>query len=136
MSQFGGMTEEVGSPQIARQQGWMPRVDVLEAQTHVLVRVELAGVPTNHVFLSYNPQKNALVVRGERPGEPEANRYEAHILEIETGQFSRDVPLPEVNLDLRSVKSEMKNGILSIYIPKESAGDQVVIVERITVTKF
>ncbi len=131
-------SEEVGSFKIARQRGWMPRIDLLEASSHILIRVELAGVPGHHVTLSYNGDRNTLLIRGERPDElvRQPIRYQPHLLEIEEGVFAREIVLPEGDLDIAAVKTQLKNGILAITIPKIAKTTQVIVVEQVKVTEY
>lgn len=132
------VTEEIGSFKIARQRGWMPRIDLLEAPAHVLIRVELAGVPGHLITLSHNADRNSLLIKGNRPDELGAlpERYQPHLLEIEEGGFAREVTLPADNLDIAAVKTQLKNGILSIILPKKPTTTQVIVVEHIKVNKF
>lgn len=134
----GRVSEEVGTPQIARQRGWMPHIDLLESETHLLIRVDLAGVPPRAIHISFNEERSILTLKGERPNgiEPTSPRYKAHLLEIEEGEFSREIVLPELHLAYESTKAEMKLGILSILIPILDQDDHVVVVERLTMTKF
>lgn len=129
--------DEVGAPKIARQKGWMPRIDLLEASNHFLVRAELAGVFANRIHLAYNGDRHSLTIRGERTDDL-ANvpqRYEPHLLEIEEGGFSREITLPAVDVDLNGVKTQLKNGILTIMIPKVPSDTTVFVVEKVTVKK-
>lgn len=133
------LDDEVGAPKIARQKGWMPRIDLLEAASHLLVRVELAGVPARSIHVSYQPKKNKMVIRGERFDElpPGASqRYQPLLLEIEEGSFSREILLPDVELNLQEIKSEFRNGILTIVLPKAGGETSVMVVEKVTVKKF
>src|SRR5690606_12964361 len=128
------LNDEVGTPKIARQKGWMPRIDLLEADTHILVRAELAGVPASRVQVAYNPDRHVLILRGERPDDLSLGpyRYQPHLLEIEEGSFSREITLPTIELNIHHVKSQFNNGILNILIPKVGQDPTVIVVEKIT----
>lgn len=135
--QLPRFSDEVGAPKIARQKGWMPRIDLLEADSHLLVRVELAGVPQSNIQLSYNLDRNSLVIRGYRADDTHSHheRYQPHLLEIEEGTFAREVHLPTPDLLLKEVRTQLKSGILCIMIPK-SADSSITVVEHVTVTEF
>lgn len=122
---------------IARQRGWMPRVDVLEGEDHVLVRAELAGVLAEHVHVRFVPERRSLVLRGARSDDATSSApgYRAHLLEIEEGVFSREVVLPEVSLELDRMKASLRGGILSVVIPKGSDEGTVFVVRTITVQR-
>ena len=116
------VAEDVGHPnaQPARQTGWSPKVDVLEAPDHLLVRLELAGVSADGLTLHYNPKRHSLVVRGVRADDtcPMEGPWAPHQLEIEFGEFSREVRLPEIDLALEDVRLRTVNGIMLVVIPK------------------
>ena len=132
------LDDELGAPKVARQKGWMPRIDLLEAPGHLLVRVELAGVRARSIHVTLRPERHTMVIRGERLDElpPDAaHRYQPLLLEIEEGTFSREILLPDVELDMGSIKSEFKNGILSIFLPKSGGEAHVMVVEKVTIKK-
>lgn len=115
----------------------MPRIDLLEAEHHILVRAELAGVHQGKVTLSYNADRHTLTLKGERLDDLRLSqdRYQAHLLEIEEGAFSREVPLPTAVIDFGAAKASFKNGILSVILPKLRQHEPVFIVERVTIKK-
>lgn len=129
---------EVGLPKIARQRGWMPHIDLLEAQTHLLIRVELAGVAANQVHLVLNQNRHTLSLRGERADDLNARpeRYQAHLLEIDEGAFMREIVLPQGTYDFKQMSAGFKNGILSIIIPKQDQEETFLVVEQITIKRL
>ncbi len=131
------LSDEVGSPKIARQKGWMPRIDLLESSTHLMVRAELAGVPSRNVQIVYNSTRNTLTIRGDRPDElaKTPQRFQPHLLEIDEGGFSRELLLPEVELDMNHIRTEFKHGILTILLPKVGQENPVYVVEQVTLRK-
>lgn len=135
--QLPKMSDEVGSPKIARQKGWMPRIDLLESSSHLMVRAELAGVPARNVQIVFNPNRHTLIIKGTRPDDLANSpmRFQPHLLEIDEGSFSREVLLPEVELDMGQVRTEMKNGILTILLPKAGQDEPVYVVEKVTLRK-
>lgn len=133
---FAGL--EVGKPKFVRQRGWMPKVDILEAESHLLIRAELAGVQSSQVQITLNRDRNSITLRGHRPddlilrNEP----YQAHLLEIEEGQFFRELLLPKGRFEFQHMTAQLKNGILGIIIPKAGQADPIVIVEQITIKRI
>lgn len=117
---------------------WMPRVDVLESDRHLLVRIELAGVHTDQVTLSYTSERHALMVRGERTGDlcGRDERYQAHVLEIEEGPFAREIQLPDKEFDLEQAKAKFRCGILTIVVPKRDKATGVFVVESVTIRRI
>ena len=125
---------EVGVPQVARQRGWMPRIDLLESETEVLIRAELAGVDPQSVVINLHEARGVIVLRGERTDDL-AQRdptYRPHLLEIEEGPFMREIVLPEAEFDFKGIQAHAKCGVLSIHVPKQSRATTVVVVESIT----
>lgn len=124
------------APKLARQQAWAPRVDVVEAASHVLVKVELAGVRSGHFVIQYSNDRHALVIRGERHDETSDPRVHtaAHQIEIDYGPFAREVRLPDVPLDVAGAQAQLGNGFLTIVIPKDGDTDQPDIVIERTIT--
>lgn len=128
------------APKLARQKEWAPRIDVFETAAHVLVKVELAGVRGGQFGIQYNGDRNSLIVRGERYDDTcDVNHQAAaHQLEIEYGQFARELNLPEVPLVIEDAQAQLSNGMLTIAIPKASHGDrdQVIVTRTITVRRL
>ncbi|MBS1715542.1 MAG: Hsp20/alpha crystallin family protein [Armatimonadetes bacterium] len=121
------------APKLAMQKEWAPRIDVLETPGHVLVKAELAGVRTGQFVIQYSPEKHVLLVRGERAAEslgPDIPTL-PHQLEIDYGQFAREIRLPDVPLDVNLAQAHIACGMLTVLIPKSQAAEEThVIVER------
>ena len=121
-----------GRPRGVASRSWEPRVDVYEEESRILVRVEIAGVRAEDISLHFVPERHALVVRGVRPEPgPDGDKRAAHQLEIMYGEFAREVALPVVSIDARSIRAQVRNGMLMVSIPKLDR----VIVTRTSVTQ-
>ncbi len=126
-------------PKLARQKGWVPRVDVIEGGLHLILRIELAGVQLSRLTLNYNPSRNTILVRGDRVDDLAAEHtcLSAHQLEIEYGEFAREIPLPDMKLDVQRTHTQFRDGILTVAIPKTVDQDSTVIVEHtVTIRNF
>jgi len=127
-------------PKLARQKEWAPRVDVIESADYVLIKMELAGVRTGQFVIQYNGERHSILVRGERPDETchHNEQVAAHQLEIDYGQFAREIHLPDAPLAVGSVQAQLANGMLTIAMPKVVNGDrdQVVVERTITVRRL
>ncbi|MBS1712528.1 MAG: Hsp20/alpha crystallin family protein [Armatimonadetes bacterium] len=132
------IASEVGRTKFARQRGWMPKVDVLESDSHLLIRAELAGVTNEQIQITLNRIRNTLSLRGHRPDDLAAREdtYQAHLLEIEEGAFFREILLPQGDFDFAHMGAKLKNGILAIAIPKSGLDNPVIVVERVTITRI
>ena len=115
----------------------MPKIDVLECEDHLLVRVELAGVQINQVNLTYTASRHALLVRGERIDDlaDREHRYHPHLLEIEEGPFAREIKLPNAEFDLDNTTARFRCGILTVIVPKRAKTTGVFVVESVTLRR-
>src|SRR5690349_7837139 len=106
----------------ARSKGWSPRIDLIETETHVVLKVELAGVRADKVAVHYSATKHTLTLKGWRtdtavfPNE----RQTVHQLEIDYGEFWREVQLPDVMVKVEDVRASFRIGMLLLAIPKSS----------------
>lgn len=124
-----------GKKKVARQKGWAPRIDVLEGGLEVVLRIELAGVKLRNLSLNYNTGRHTITVRGVRVDElADANaRLKPLQLEIEFGEFGREIVLPDIELEIGATRTQFRDGILLVVIPKRGESDEHIIIER-TVT--
>ncbi len=97
-------------------QGWEPRINVYEVSDAYLVCVELAGMPLDRIDV--RAERGVLHIRGVRskPALPaEASEIGVHIMEIDSGAFSREVPLPS-DVEIEKVTAHYRDGYLWIEL--------------------
>lgn len=98
---------------------WVPAVDVVEKNDAYVIACELPGVDTSQVDLSF--EQNVLTIRGTKTaavdGSGEVRVYAA---ERVSGAFERAVRLPEF-VDGDHISAELRNGLLTITVPKAQA---------------
>lgn len=123
---------------VASQRDWAPRVDLLEAENHFVVRLELAGVEPSAVSVHFDAKRHTLVVRGGRSDQlcKGDERYNPLQLEIETGAFTREIALPHVQVDVSAAQASWTNGLLQLVVPKVAMPDDVVEIRRITIERI
>ena len=104
--------------------GWQPATDMYEADDHILVYVDLAGVVGDTLRVTVDGRQ--LHISGYR--ELPAHHAIAciHQLEIELGAFQRTVLLPAA-IDVEGVESAYSNGILMVSLPRKSLQGRVSI---------
>jgi HSP20 family protein len=114
---------------------WEPRVDVLEDQRRVVIKAEIAGVRGEDIQLLYMPERHSLLIRGVRRDESvtDGDGQSVRQLEIMYGEFAREVPLPEVDVDPQSMRAQYRNGFLIVVIPKS---ENIVVTGTINVTSI
>lgn len=95
-----------------------PRLDVIDRDKEILIRVELPGVEKKNVDLSVSD--NVLVIKGSVDHETEEKKAGYFRREIAHSNFSRSLELPD-GVDAEKVSASLKNGILEIVLPKEES---------------
>ncbi len=106
---------------------WMPRVDVFEKDTNLVVRAEVPGVDPEHIDVTV--ESGTLTITGSRSFEKDEEIEGGfHRKEIFEGRFKRTVLLPE-GTDADAVTASTKDGILEVSVPKKPA----VLPRRVTV---
>ena len=99
---------------------WAPRLDVHENKDAFQVQVDLPGVEKKNVEITL--EEGVLTVRGTRQsaGETTADDGSWHRQERSYGSFQRSLRLGD-GVDADGVKAELKDGVLSINVPKKEA---------------
>lgn len=92
-----------------------PALDMVENTDDFVVTVDLPGVNQDDVDLSV--ADNVLTIKGEKKGGSESEDQNFYRKETWEGSFQRTVSLPQ-GVDAENVNAEMKNGVLSITLPK------------------
>jgi HSP20 family protein len=109
----------------------LPRVDVRETDKEVVVAAELPGMDENDVEISV--AGGLLSIRGETAVERETGNDGYVQRERSVGAVQRLVPLPD-GLELDSARATMKNGLLTVKIPRAAAaspaGAKQISIER------
>ena len=92
-----------------------PALNVTEDSENLYVRAELPGVKADSMDISV--VEGRLLISGERKIEPEDEKTGYHRKEREAGFFRRTITLPS-RVDPAKVSAAMKNGIMTISLPK------------------
>jgi len=96
-------------------EGKMPRVDVVDRDTEVVVRAELPGVDKKDLEVSVT--ENTVTIHGCTTHEKKEEKENFYRREISRGEFSRTLTLPAV-VDGAKVKASFKDGVLELTAPK------------------
>ena len=91
-----------------------PAMNVYTGDEDVLVKAELPGYETTDIEVSV--EQNTLTLRGERPEDTDETRN-YHRRERAASSFVRSLELP-INVDADAVEAELRNGILTIKLPR------------------
>jgi HSP20 family protein len=97
---------------------WMPAMDVLEAEDHYTLRLDLPGVSQDQVSIELDDQ--TLTISGERSFEHESSKDGFQRVERASGSFQRSLTLPQ-GIDPEAIAAGFENGVLEVTIPKPEA---------------
>ena len=101
-------------------------VDVYQTKNAVVVKSTIAGVKPEDLEVTLN--NDVITIRGRRQPEEEVLAEDYLYRECYWGGFSRSIVLPvEVKPD--KVQASLKNGILTVILPKASRGSKSVAVK-------
>ena len=101
-----------------------PPIDVVENSEDYVMKLDLPGLSQEQVDVHF--ANNVLTVQGATAEESKSETDRWHVVERSRGSFARSVKFP-VNVDPTRVKAAMKNGVLTIVVPKaETAKTQKI----------
>ena len=95
--------------------GWNPSFDVTETADAYLFKADVPGVKPDD--LEIMTTGNRIEISGKRETENETKTDKVYTYERRYGSFSRTFTLPD-GADLTHAKSELKDGVLTLVIPK------------------
>ena len=108
----GGLAQEGW---LSRTAEFLPTFDIKETKDAYVVQADLPGVKEDDVEISVNGSVVTVAGKREQEQRDEGDQYFA--VERSYGTFARSFSLPDgANLD--DVKADLKNGVLTIMIPK------------------
>ena len=93
---------------------WMPRVEVRQSGSNLIIQAELPGLNENDVKLEASEE--GLVIEGERRREHTVDQGGMHHTERSYGRFYRLIPLPE-SAKIEETKANLRNGVLEVTVP-------------------
>ncbi len=95
---------------------WAPRVDVIDLEESILIRVDIAGVDPADIDLTL--EDHTLKISGSRTLDESAETVTYHRREIFGGDFSRTLILPE-GLAADKIAASADKGLLEVVIPRK-----------------
>lgn len=99
---------------VADQEGQLT-IDVYQTDTDIVIKSTIAGVKPEDLDIQIN--NDMVTIRGERRKEDEIREEDYYYQECYWGAFSRSIILP-VDVEANKAEALMKNGILTIKLPK------------------
>jgi len=95
---------------------WAPVADLYETIEQYVIELEIPGVDQEKISLE--TQDGNLLVHGEKRIEKDATGSAYQLVERSYGPFSRKFQLPR-NVDPAGIRAVLKNGVLTISVPKK-----------------
>ena len=105
-------TPTVASAPVRR---FAPATDLIESDTHYILRADLPGLSEDDVNIEFNG--NVLTVSGERKSEHEHRGQGYYRVERRYGSFRRSLRLPD-GVDAGAITATFDKGVLEISVPK------------------
>jgi len=109
------------SSRISENSEWLPEsegqltIDVYQTPSHVFIKSTIAGVKSEDLDITIT--NDMVTIRGKREKDEEIKTEDYYYQECYWGAFSRSVILP-VDVEAESAEAGLKNGILTIKLPK------------------
>lgn len=94
----------------------MPKVDIIDRDTEIVVKAELPGVSKEDIDLSITD--NSVTIKASSSHEEKEEKGNYFRCEISRGSFSRTVALPG-DVDADKAKASFNDGILELTMPKQ-----------------
>jgi HSP20 family protein len=106
--------ESYASPPQDESEGQLT-IDVYQTDNDIVIKSTIAGVKPEDLDVSIS--NDMITIRGERKQDEQINQENYYYQECYWGSFSRSVILP-VDVLAEKIEASMKNGILTIRLPK------------------
>jgi len=108
------VTRSVGGRESSAKNSWVPNTDVYATESGLVVKVELAGMRSDHLEITV--EGSQLRISGTRPDGCRAPGCSFLVMEINYGPFESVLELP-AGYDLSQAKAAYLNGFLRIDVP-------------------
>jgi len=95
---------------------FVPRFDVKEIKDAYVIKADLPGLRDEDVDVSLSG--NLLTISGKRQEEHREEGESYYAMERSSGTFARSFTMPD-GVDGTSVTADLKNGVLTVQIPKK-----------------
>ena len=108
-------------PEVKKEEEWLNEsegqltIDVYQTPNEVVIKSTIAGVKPEDIDISMT--NDMITIKGKRKKDGEVKEEDYYYQECYWGPFSRSVILP-VDVEVDSAEASMKNGILTIKLPK------------------
>jgi HSP20 family protein len=94
---------------------WAPAIELKETDSEILLKAQIPGIEAKDLDIQVT--QDAVSITGEKQEEAKTEDKGMFRSEFRYGQFQRLIPLP-ASVNNEQVKSEFKNGVLMLTLPK------------------
>jgi len=101
-----------------------PKVDVIDEKNMLVIEASVPGLEKENVVINYS--SGVLSLRGESRNSNEKNNNNYMWRELHKSSFYREFHISEKEYDLNAIDASLKNGILTIKIPKLESNKQAL----------
>ncbi len=91
-------------------------IDAFQDDDNIIIKAPIAGVSVEELEISITDE--VVTIKGQRKNEEEVERQNYFVQECYWGSFMRSYILP-VSVDAAKAEAALRNGILTIRIPKQ-----------------
>jgi len=123
--------KEVGEANPADNQEWMDEnlegqlsVDVYQDKDNVIIKSTIAGVKPEDIDIAIH--NDLITIKGKRDADKTISQEDYFYQECYWGGFSRSIILP-VEVKAEETNAELKNGILTVTLPKARASKAISV---------
>jgi len=103
-------------------------VDVFQDKNDIIIKSTIAGAKPDDIEVSVN--NDMVTIRGKREMEEEVEEKDYYYKECYWGGFSRSIILPAA-IDADNVSAELKDGILTIILPRINTKNTKIAIRHI-----
>ena len=104
-------------PRAFAEREWMPAFEVRENKDGYVFKADLPGIKAEDLEVSLTG--NRLTITGKRENEKETKQETFYTYEREYGRFTRAFTLPD-GIDVDHLRTELKDGVLTLVVPKKA----------------
>jgi HSP20 family protein len=114
---LSALTNEISGEFYGTASHWTPNIDLSEDSNEIIVKAEVPGIAAAHLAAVF--QDGYLQIRGEKKQSAAPGKVRYLCLERGYGKFCRTIYLT-VAVDINAANARLRNGVLTITLPKLS----------------
>ncbi|MUG93569.1 Hsp20 family protein [Scytonema sp. UIC 10036] len=109
---------------------WNPAIELKELDKDILLKIQVPGIDAKDLDIQVS--ENSVSIAGEYQEEKTSDSKDFYHSEFSYGEFQRIIALP-VNVKHEEVKAEIKDGVVTLTLPKRETSQRDVVKVDLTV---